>query len=348
MIWEIRARKGHFIRFGIYIGAVLLLAAYACEGGTGPGDGNGNVTGFLYVMADDSGDKCVKKLKTKDGSGSLTIDMPIGWFMYDIAVNINNGDIYVYFGTDVNKYSKDGALLDTFEDVTVNTLGEKLECSLSGNNRYLWLIESVKAGGGDYKRSLCCLDASTGNRVFDGLDLPEDVQMGPGDNVWVTVYYQGQHELRQLTPTGSAAVTIRDQSKDINTFGVNGTDYSVWVWYEGDTFTHYDANGTELTSFGYATGGSLRFILRVNPDTGDLLISNETRSFLLSAAGAEKFSKTYIGLADADFDASYDGWSSLIRTEEGRFIVNYDLETGSLNWEKDRNSNENYLYASPK
>ena len=166
-------RKGYFIRFGIYVIAVLLLAAYACDGGTGPGDGT--LSGFLYLFFEFADDSCVKKLSGDDGSQVFDIDLDAGWRMYDIAVNPDNGDFYVYYGMDVNRYSKDGELLKVFDEVTMNTPWEKLECALTGDNKILWIVDV------DY--NLKCFDALTGEYITDGPKGWDD-QTESGDTVW--------------------------------------------------------------------------------------------------------------------------------------------------------------------
>jgi hypothetical protein len=332
-------RKGYFIRFSIYITAVLLLAAYACDGGTGPGDGA--LSGFLYLFLEFTDDSCVQKLSGDDGSQVFDIDLDAGWRMYDIAVNPDNGDFYVYYGMDVNHYSKDGELLKVFDEVTMNTPWEKLECALTGDNRLLWIIDV------DY--NLICFDALTGEHVADG---PEgfDVQTAPGNTVWAYSRINETDAIRRIKPDGTSQYRINKNGSNILRFAINPSDYSIWVRYDDNTFVHYDSTGNEIGSFEYDFPGSSDYGISfcVSGVNDDLLVAF-AGYYVFSENGELRYSKDYDYPKGFCYASDFNNWFGVVWDEDiGYKVVNYRSSDGGLVWEVNVNNETEYLERAPK
>jgi hypothetical protein len=273
-------------------------------------------------------DSCVKKLSGEDGSQVFDIDLDAGWRMYDIAVNPDNGDFYVYYGMDVNRYSKDGELLKVFDEVTMNTPWEKLECALTGDNRLLWIVDV------DY--NLICFDALTGEYVADG---PEgwDVQPGPGTTVWAYCRENDDIAIRQINASGKSVYEVSKSGRIIRGFAVNPSDYSLWVRYDDHSFTHYDTTGNAIGSFTYELSGSediwLRFYIEGN--NGNLLVGF-LDFYVFSPNGDLLYKKLYPHCLGFCYGAYYDNWYGIVAEEDWDFrLTKFRSEDGMTEWEVD-------------
>jgi hypothetical protein len=305
---------------------ILLLGNSRCTGGTGPGDGT--LSGFLYLFLEYTEDSCVQKLSGDDGSLVFDIDLDAGWRMYDIAVNPDNGDFYVYYGMDVNRYSKDGELLEVFDEVTINTPWEKLECALTGDNRCLWIVDV------DY--NLRCFNAVTGEHLTDG---PEgwDVQPAPGNTVWALSSVNDDIAIRQFKPDGTWAYPISEPGCTIRGFAINPSDYSVWVRYDNNTFVHYDSKGNLISSFVYDFPYSEDYGIRfcVNGNNNDLLVMFG-KFYVFSSNGDLKYETTYAHYVECCYSPSFGYWFGLIGGEDWDIkLVKLSAEGGVLKWEMD-------------
>jgi hypothetical protein len=319
--------RKYYVRFAIFTTASLLLAAYACDGGTGPGDGGDgiNISGYIYIFNVYSGNDCIKKLKANDGSVIFTTDTEPYWLMYDMAVNPFNGDFYAYYGTDIVRYSKDGALLSTFNDVTVNTIGDKLECALSGDNKYIWIIKD--------NGTLDCLNSLSGNRVTHVNGEAIDAQSGPGSKVWALGYFDGSVNLALYDIDGQPDVVISEPDYEAEAFTVNTSDYSVWVFYDNNKFIHYDYSGVKLGSFSANLNQNERPIeLRVNRETGDILFLTTERVIGFNANGTIKYIITSQDVTNICFAPDDTVWFA-VRAKENKSdcrLETRDIETGEL------------------
>jgi hypothetical protein len=345
-------RKGYFIRFGIYITAVLLLAAYACDGGTGPGDGNG-LLGYIYGIYDRYGNGCVQKLSASDGSYLAGFGGPdAGWDLYDIAINRDNGDVYIYYGMDVQRFSKDGDLIATFNDVTMNTIGTKLKCALTGDGAYLWIVDYKLEDSKDEIKKLRCFDAINGEHIIDGplVDLPErgyDIHPGPGATVWVLGDFDEGGGIYRFDTDGNADTVIKDNGSGLWLFDVDETDHSLWAVCIDGTFANYSSSGEKLSSFNADIGSSFYGAgLRISEVTGDLLFKTTDSIKGFSADGKLKFEVKVDYVRDVCWAPNDASWF-LYRHEalHTRVLENRSGDTGEITWEVE--SDTDYMYLEP-
>jgi hypothetical protein len=270
-------RKGYFILFGVYITAVLLLAAYACDGGTGPGDGD-TVIGYAWLG---------NPVYSVGGSGGLALYNSITgtkikafdkiggslFLLYAMDSDYTNGGLYAsyYIALEddwLGKFGTDGKLIWSFEPNR-----KVLVMSYDSVNDWLWVWPTP--GLRIYKGS----DGSEFFKFPDDYDIRDVKHLGasPSDgSVVMCSHPTGGYKVLKYTGTGEKA-WIKELGFEPDLLTVNRKTGDFWI-------TDSSANSK---IYKYSSGGNRGYEITVEGLVKSVAVDTDRNTLWVSVSSTD-------------------------------------------------------------
>ena len=270
-------RKDYFIRLGICIIAVLLLAAYACDGGTGPGDGD-TVIGYVWLgnpVYSIGGSGGLALYNSMTGKKITSFDKIGGtvFLLYTMDSNYTTGELYAsyyialedYF---LGKFGTDGELIWSFEPNR-----KVLVMSYDPVNDWLWVWPTP--GLRIYKGS----DGSEFFKFPDDYDIRYVKHLGasPSDgSVVICSHPTGAYKVLKYKGTGEKA-WVKDIGFEPDLLTVNRETGDFWI-------TDSSANSK---MYKYSSGGNKGYEITVEGIVESVAVDSDRNTLWVSVSSTD-------------------------------------------------------------
>jgi hypothetical protein len=221
--------RKYYLRFAIFIIAVLLLAAYGCDGGTGPGDGD-TVKGYVWLgnpYYSIGGPGGIALYNSITGTEITSFDKIEGtiFLLYAMDSDYVTGELYVsyYLAREddfLGKFGTDGKLIWSFEPNR-----KVLVMSYDNVNDWLWVWPTP--GLRIYKGS----DGSEFFKFPDDYDIRYVKHLGasPSDgSVIICSHPTGAYKILKYRGTGEKA-WVKELGFEPDLLTVNRKTGDFWV-----------------------------------------------------------------------------------------------------------------------
>jgi|GEM_PF-1970797 len=320
-------RKGYIIRFGIYITAVLLLAAYACDGGTGPGDGNETGNWIIlgkktpsspYTFRAVNADTGVEVYRRQNNKGGLVFDLKIRQEAKEIYLLLWGGLLAIYDqqGNELIKYDVENFYVNDLiiiEETTgccwvvIERMGRCTKYNREGRGIYSLDLNKKPLDGDIYDSdyTFCVLGtnsyeftvhkiSSVGEIIFEkDLDFEED---HTNDNAYQLeinqsngdIWVSGQERVLVISPDGEDLRDISLETGDhVKDMKIDSETGDVWILADTGVFK-LGSNGNVKVTRNDLSGDTLT----VNDEDGTVWITDpwENTIYRLDGDGNSKLS----------------------------------------------------------
>jgi hypothetical protein len=302
-------RKSHFIRFSIYITAVLLLAAYACDGGTGPGNGDGTGNWVIlgkktpsspYTFRAVNADTGVEVYRRQNNEGGLVFDLKIRQEGNEINLLLWGGLLAIYDqqGNELIRYDVENFYVDDFiiiEETTgccwvaIERMGRCTKYNREGRGVYSLDLNKKPLDGDIYDAdySFCVLGtnsdeftvykvSSVGEIIFEkDLDFEEDHTTDNAYQLEINqsngdIWVSGQKRVLVISSDGDNLRDISLETGDhVKDMKIDSETGDVWILADTGVFK-MDSNGTVKVTRNDLSGDALT----VNDEDGTVWVAD--------------------------------------------------------------------------